>query len=91
MRSTIFFRLREILMCVFSVQSCMRRLCKELTSLFICARTLLNDCNHSETAIFWRSAIEWDTVHSRYNVHPDLHKSARLKFKVACIRFAEKI
>jgi len=31
------------------------------------------------------------TVHSRYNVHPDSHKSARLKFKVACIRFAEEI
>jgi len=30
------------------------------------------------------------TVHSRYNVHPDSHKSARLKFRVACIRFAEE-
>jgi len=26
-------------------------------SLFIGPRTLLNDCNHSATAIFWRSAI----------------------------------
>ena len=27
-------------------------------SLSIGPRTLLNDCNHSATAIFWRSAIE---------------------------------
>jgi len=27
------------------------------TSLSIGPRTLLNDCNHSATAIFWRSAI----------------------------------
>jgi len=31
MRSTSFFRFGEILMCVSSAQSCMRRLCKELT------------------------------------------------------------
>jgi len=28
-----------------------------IPSLFIGPRTLLNDCNHSATAIFWRSAI----------------------------------
>jgi len=27
--------------------------------LSIGPRTLLNDCNHSATAIFWRSAILW--------------------------------
>ena len=31
------------------------------------------------------------TVHSRYNVHPDSHEYAGLKFKVACVRFAEEI
>jgi len=38
-----------------------------------------------------RISFLYYTVHSRYNVHPDSHKSARLKFKVACIRFAEEI
>ena len=35
--------------------------------------------------------VHQHTVHSRYNAHPDSHKCARLKFKVACIRFAEEI
>jgi len=29
-----------------------------IPSLSIGPRTLLNDCNHSATAIFWRSAIQ---------------------------------
>ena len=40
---------------------------------------------------FWPILARASTVHSRYNVHPDSQKSARLKFKVACIRFAEEI
>jgi len=28
-----------------------------ISSLSICPRTLLNDCNHSATAIFWKKAI----------------------------------
>jgi len=33
-----------------------------IPSLSIGPRTLLNDCNHSATAIFWRSAIYLDDV-----------------------------
>jgi len=33
-----------------------------IPSLSIGPRTLLNDCNHSATAIFWRSAIQSTAV-----------------------------
>jgi len=54
-----------------------------ISSLSIGPRTLLNDCNHSATAILWRSAIPLGTGRPRASSAPGPRSVSRIHDAVA--------